>query len=266
MNTTQEEETWDMNFVKANPVYIKKINDFIQKKQGQCSLKELIDFAQARCPELKRHCEENRERFISKCERDKGIMGKMIEFFVFGNLPNNSSQPDLVYADIKATHFKRTHENHINAKERLTITNIGDTAKEEIRQMFQKTETLDGLKHYEKIKKGIILIAAHEKGIEYKTIEDNEKKKIIGIVLYDLNELGEEDKRILSDDYKKIRDCILEERVSQKGQQYLHIHKHGSKNSETRAFGFTNKFLTRLVAFYLEKPIIEKGKSTYFDV
>ena len=83
------------------------------------------------------------------------------------------------------------------------------------------------------------------------------------ILLYDLDELPEEDKLILNDDYNKIRDCIINKCVSQKGQKYLHVHKHGGKNSNTRAFGFTNKFLTKIVSFYLKIPLQSTSNSSY---
>ena len=54
-------------------------------------------------------------------------------------------------------------------------------------------------------------------------------------------------------DYSNIRERIENQTVSQKGQKYLHIHPHGSKGSHTRALGFTNKFLTILVAHQLAK-------------
>jgi hypothetical protein len=71
-------------------------------------------------------------------------------------------------------------------------------------------------------------------------------------------------------DYSKIRQCVLDKKVSQKGQQYLHIHTHGAGHgSGNRAFGFTSKFITRVVALQLaelhqkkmEDILIESGKS-----
>ena len=66
-------------------------------------------------------------------------------------------------------------------------------------------------------------------------------------------------------DFIKIKTGVLEKNVSQSGQKYLHIHPHGCKDGLTRAFGFTNKFLTRLVSIYLNVPIIVKGRSEYIE-
>ena len=63
----------------------------------------------------------------------------------------------------------------------------------------------------------------------------------------------------------KIKNCILEKNVTQAGQNYLHIHKHGCKDGLTRAFGFTNKFLTKLVSIYLDVPLKSKGRSEYIE-
>ena len=70
---------------------------------------------------------------------------------------------------------------------------------------------------------------------------------------------------IFQEDFIKIRTCILEKKVSQSGQKYLHIHPHGPKDGTSRAFGFTNKFLTKLVSIYLKVPLITKGKSDYIE-
>jgi hypothetical protein len=66
-------------------------------------------------------------------------------------------------------------------------------------------------------------------------------------------------------DFDKIKKCIVEKNVTQSGQKYLHIHKHGCKDGVTRAFGFTNKFLTKIVSLFLDVPIITKGRSEYIE-
>jgi hypothetical protein len=75
---------------------------------------------------------------------------------------------------------------------------------------------------------------------------------------------------IINSDYENIRQCVLEKRVSQKGQKYLHIHTHGAGHgSGNRAFGFTSSFITRVVALQLaelhqkklEDILNESGKS-----
>ena len=88
----------------------------------------------------------------------------------------------------------------------------------------------------------------------------------MGIVFYNLNDIfanHTDVAAIFQNDYEKIKKCIIEKNVSQCGQQYLHIHKHGCKDGVTRAFGFTNKFLTKLVSICLKLPLIVKGRSEY---
>ena len=38
-------------------------------------------------------------------------------------------------------------------------------------------------------------------------------------------------------------------------QCFLHIHPHGNRNSGTRAFGFTNKFITTMVAYNMSQEL-----------
>jgi hypothetical protein len=255
-------EKFTMDFIKNNPDFICRINTFIKLYDNRCKLGNLTNYVRYSCPELNDYYFSNKDKFKSKCKNDKGIFGKLVEFEVFGNLPNSNSAPDLSYADIKVTKFKKLKNDGYNAKERLTLTNIGDPNNEDTIKMFNEFKNIKELKYYQKIKSGILIVMEHD-AQKYDTIEQCYDKKILCILLYDLDELPEEDKMILNDDYNKIRDCIINKCVSQSGQKYLHIHKHGSKNSNTRAFGFTPKFITKLVSFYLKIPLQTKANSSY---
>ena len=203
--------------------------------------------------------------------KDKVLLGKIVEFYLFGNLPNNESCPDMEYGDIKTTHFKsigKDGSKSFNAKERLTLTNFGDPSKQSNIDTIADKNSLQETKFYEKIKRGIILIFQHDSAITYETIESYYNKKILGIVLYNLDKIfvdHTEVAEIFQDDFIKIKTCVLEKNVSQSGQKYLHIHPHGCKDGATRAFGFTNKFLTKLVSIKLNIPLISKGKSDYVE-
>jgi len=259
--------------VRENKEYINILNNIIKeiiKTHDSCSLKLLIKAVHSTCEELEQFCKENENKFKVTSVKDKGLIGKIVEFYLFGNLPNNDSCPDLHYGDIKTTHFKNIGKNGdktFNAKERLTLTNFGDPAKQANIDTIADKNSLQETKFYDKIKNGIILIFQHSDEI-FETIECYYKKKIIGIVHYNLetifaNHLDIAD--IFQSDFIKIKTCILEKNVSQSGQQYLHIHKHGCKDGLTRAFGFTNKFLTKLVSIYLEMPLVIKGRSEYIE-
>ena len=255
-------EKFTLNFIKNDPKYINILNTHIKLYDGNCTLGNLINYVRNSCPELKDLYISNKDKFKSKCTCDKGIFGKLVEFELFGNLPNSNSAPDLSYADIKVTKFKEMKKSRYNAKERLTLTNIGDPNNDDIIKLFNETKNIYELKHYSKIKRGIIIVMEHDEH-KYETFEQCYNKKILSALLYDLDELPEEDKLILNDDYNKIRDCIINKCVSQRGQKYLHVHPHGSKNSITRAFGFTPKFLTKIVAFYLKIPLQTTKNSNY---
>ena len=247
--------------IRTDRQYICILNEaikFAQKIYGYCPLNMLIDVIHQNSPELKEFCEINEDKFKSVSIKDKGLPGKIVEFKLFGNLPNNNSSPDLCYGDIKTTHFKKMKKG-FNAKERLTLTNFGDPSKQCNIDNIMNKDTLQETKFYEKIKKGILLIFQQSNDSIY-------NKKIMGIIIYDLDDILKDDiGDVFQNDFIKIKKCIIEKTVSQKGQQYLHIHKHGCKNGKTRAFGFTNKFLTKLVSIYLKTPLLVKGRSEYIE-
>ena len=259
--------------IRESETYIMIINNIIKEiinKKGVCSLKMLIITVHYVCPELQTFCKENEEKFNVTSIRDKGLIGKIVEFYLFGNLPNNDTCPDTVYGDIKTTHFKiigGEFNKSFNAKERLTLTNFGDPSKQVNIDTIIDKNSLQETKFYDKIKRGIVLIFQHDTNL-YETIDSYYNKNILGIVFYNLDELFISHKdiaHVFHEDFIKIKTCILEKKVSQSGQKYLHIHPHGCKNCSTRAFGFTNKFLTKLVSIYLNIPLVTKGRSNYIE-
>jgi hypothetical protein len=260
--------------IKESSNYIMILNNIIKSiinSSGSCSLKTLIKTMHYVSPELEQFCKANQDKFKVSSIRDKGLVGKIVEFYLFGNLPNNDSCPDMDYGDIKTTHFKNIGKDGsktFNAKERLTLTNFGDPSKQTNIDTIADKNSLQETKFYDKIKRGIILIFQHDAAITYETIEAYYNKKILGIVLYNLDEIFVEHTEvaeIFQEDFIKIKTCVLEKNVSQSGQKYLHIHPHGCKDGATRAFGFTNKFLTKLVSIKLNVSLISKGKSDYIE-
>lgn len=259
--------------IKDSENYINIMNNIIKQiiqTHGSCSLKTLIKTVHAICPELEDFCNKNTDKFKITSIKDKGLIGKVVEFKLFGNLPNCDSAPDMSYGDIKTTHFKNignAGSKAFNAKERLTLTNFGDPNKQVNIDTIADKNTMQETRYYEKIKRGIVLIFQHDT-IEYNSIESYYNKKIIGIVFYNLDDVFAKHPDIadtFQEDFIKIKTCVLEKNVSQSGQKYLHIHPHGCKDGLTRAFGFTNKFLTKLVSIYLNVPLIVKGRSEYIE-
>ena len=86
----------------------------------------------------------------------------------------------------------------------------------------------------------------------------------LGAVIFNYENLPPKFKNQIVEDFKDIQDKIINKNVSQKGQSYLHIHPHGSKNSKTRALGFKNKFVTELFGtLHNNYTLKRKGKSLY---
>lgn len=257
---------------KNDENYIKILNTYIKdsiRNDGSCSLKKLIEIAHLNFPDLKEFCEANQEKLKITSVKDKGLNGKIVEFSLFGNLPNSSSSPDMIYGDIKTTHFKRIVNGNktFNAKERLTLTNFGNPDVQTNIDKIADKNSFQETKYFNKVKSGIILIFEHEL-TKFDTIESYYEKKIMGIVFYNLDDIFQkyiDIEEVFQADFIKIKTCILERNVTQAGQQYLHIHPHGCKGGKTRAFGFTNKFLTKLVSIYLDLPLIKVGRSYYID-
>jgi|TARA_R110001599_G_scaffold187559_2_gene382017 hypothetical protein len=238
---------------------------FLQSLPKNKPLQEVIEYAHSVCPHLKAEVEAKKHIFNSSKKQDKGNLGKIVEFYLFGQLPNCDPNPDLAWgADIKATHFKTNKHGHFNAKERLTITNCGKTADYTTFSPIQEATDLKSCKFYPKIQNGVLFVFEHTAG-KYNDPETNLQKRLLAVSTYNTDELPTEFQAQLQTDFQDIQQKITDQEVSQKGQKYLHIHPHGSKNSTTRAFGFTNKFLTTLVAYTNNLPLTIKGRSAYIE-
>jgi len=222
--------------------YIRQLNSVLP-----CSLENLIRKAYELSPEIAAFCSDATTPKLGA--KDKGKIGKLVEFHIFGRLPNNDSHADTSFGDCKATHVKKCADGY-NAKERLTLTNCGATSDYANLQHIIDAQTLDASRCYGKIQTGILTVL-------------REDEMVVALFRYDITELSAEYKEVIADDYQKIRDCVAAKAASQKGQSYLHIHPHGSKGSSTRAFGFTNAFVTRLISHYTGKPLEVKGRSIF---
>jgi len=254
----------DLTKIKKSPEYLNLINDFIKPNKG-ATLSDLIKFCHVLSPELKSFCESNDEKFRSKSLRDKGLLGKLVEYYIFGNLPNSDSKSDLEYGDIKTTHLKKLKNGSFNAKERLTLTNFGDPYKKEVLDGIIMKDSIKETKYYAKLSKGIIVFAEYDK-ISKNSLEGCMNKRIMGVVQYDINTIDFDDIQQINEDFTKIKKCLVDGKPTQAGQKFLHIHRHSSGGEDnTRAFGFTNKFLTKLIANNMSLDFIESGKKYFFN-
>jgi len=261
--------------------YLKFLNKFKNR-----TLEEVFIEAQKYIPELGKIGNSNLKI------TDKGKYGKLVELKLFGNYPNSDSQADLkeLGIEIKTTKFKSlkiknkkinsieklkqpisesdTSEFiHLNAKERLTLTNIGNFSKIEgvylpkITNTITKFESFNETKYFNKVKK-ILLIC----------LDSSPVPVFLGMFLIEYDTFSDVIKKQIQKDFDDIKSKINSTSVSQKGQKFLHIHPHGSKNSCTRAFGYTNKLVTIIAAEHLGEPnsnnekIIKHGRSLYFKI
>lgn len=184
---------------------------------------------------------------------DKGITGKYVEAAIFGLKPNTKSSVDLPCGfDIKTTHFIERRGLYY-AKERLTITNCGTKNNYASFKNISDNETLTDCGYYTKMQKGVVFVFLYEP--HKHTPESLKNKMLLCAFIYDLEKLPEQDALILKSDYAVIRRCIQDKMVTQRNQQYLHIHKHGTKkNPNSCALGFTSRFVSKLVTTFTGEP------------
>ena len=247
--------------------YITSLNLFLKTSP---TVSGVIQCARTLCDGLPSE-EEVYKQFDSYGARDKGNLGKIIEFALFGQKPNCDACPDLekLGIDLKVTKLKTMKNKNMNAKERLTITNVGNTEKENFGKDIIDNKSLADTKYYCKVRRGLAIIVENGSATKYKTIDDVMNMRVLYFMNYDIENLPDHFRQQIHEDYTKIRQRIIEGNISQRGQKNLHIHPHGSKGSKTRALGFTNKFLTHMIAHYIsleknipiEDVLVQKGKS-----
>jgi hypothetical protein len=248
--------------------YIQKLNHYTKTK----TIREILNFARSICHGLPSEEELNPLQKSDKCIKDKGLFGKIIEYGLFGQKPNSDSTPDLIKLgyDIKSCAFKNVHDNTgKNAKERQTLTNCGNTKNYDSFKNICDNENFADCKYFQKSSKFILFVRNDDK-VMLKTYDQLLNQSILLIIYFNINKIPIEMTEIINADYENIRQSIFEKRVSQKGQTYLHIHPHGmGHGSETRALGYTSKFITQVVALQLSEIykkkiddiLITKGRS-----
>ena len=112
-------ETISLSFIRENKMYIDTLNMIIKENiqiNGCCKYKELKTIVHSICPDLNSFCNENKYKFKITSAKDKGLIGKKVEFELFGNLPNSKSESDMIYGDIKTTHFKRIGKHRVRSE------------------------------------------------------------------------------------------------------------------------------------------------------
>lgn len=249
------------------------MNDYMQDLHNSPNktIKGIFDYARTICDGLPSE-EDIFETFKTyKHTTDKGLFGKIIEYGIFRQKPNSSSAPDLhtLGYDIKACAFKPLKTTGKNAKERQTLTNCGNTTNYDSFKDIVDNERFEDCKFYPKCKRFILFVRNDDKK-KLKSLDEMMNQSMLVIVCFNMDNISVQMKDIILQDYASIRQCIIEKRVSQKGQKYLHIHPHGmGHGSGNRALGFTSKFITLFVASKLaeihkkniEDILFTKGRS-----
>lgn len=248
-------------------MFITALNAFLSNNR---TVRNVIDFAHTQADGLPTY-DEIKKKIGSYKGQDKGNLGKLMEFAIFAQVPNSDAAPDLpgLNMDIKVTKFKQLKNKNFNAKERLTITNVGNPTKDNFGKNILENTDLTKTQYYSKIRKGLLIVVDNGSMTKYKTFDDVMNMRVMYFLNYDIEELPDEFSSQISKDYNSIRTCIESGNITQKGQKAIHIHPHGSKGSKTRAIGFTNKFVTTMLGYYMasdkkipvEKIIVKKGNS-----
>lgn len=256
-------ETFNLRDIQSNEAVCRKYLSLIPT--GRPFI-DAIRIAHDLCPELRTFSYRNQDKFNGLGARDKGSMGKMVEFYLFGQMPDTDPSPDLSWgADIKGTHFKTNKQGHYNAKERLTITNCGDRNDYSTFEALMSAPDVRSCKYYPKIRRGVICVFEHRGG-KYNDLDENLTKTLLCCFAYDLEEMPEEITTQIDADFKHIQSTIRAGAITQAGQIFLHTAPHGSGHgSGTRALAFNNKFVTKLVSIYAGKPITVKGRSWFIE-
>ena len=245
-------------------LYINSINAFI--KINKPTVRLAAAYARTICEGLPSEADVITALQKDTNLKDKGAFGKITEYAFFNQKPNSSALTDLPCGyDIKSCALKTLKtakggnangananganaNGGQNAKERQTLTNCGTTKDYSSFQNICDNEQFSDCKYYSKSKNFVLFVRADDKQ-KLKTFDQLLDQKLLLLVCFDLVTLPPVIKDTIQADYAKIRQCIQEQKVSQKGQAYLHIHPHGAGHgSGNRALGFTSRFITQLVA------------------
>lgn len=273
MTTLNEVNDYKFNIldVVSNEVvlfkYIQDLNLNLKNK----SIHEIITYARSICNGLPSEEKLIEELKSSKNATDKGLTGKIIEYGLFGQKPNSDSSPDIVKLgyDIKSCVFKSLKNGGKNAKERQTLTNCGNTKNYDSFKNISINEKFSDCPYYKKSKRFILLVRNDDK-IKLKTFDQLMNQTMLYIICFNIEKLASTICEIINNDYAMIRRYILEKKVSQKGQTYLHIHPHGAGHgSGNRALGYTSNFITLIVALNIaelhnqniDNILIKNGRS-----
>ena len=266
----------DINHCDDLDIYIVEINNILG--EGKLTIRELIHEAGNRG--LKKYWKNLKNIddvfrvFGTNLTRDKGLCGKILEYALFGNMPNSNPNPDLDdNGDIKTNKWgKLKKSGGYRSTERIKIGSAGNTDNWSSFDHILNSSNITELKKYGKMSCGVIPLIERVKN-SCSTLEGALNLRILYVAKYDLGKSSYI--HALNEDLENIKEKLRNKEASQKGQKYLHLHTQGAgrgKNA-SRALGYTPKFVTTLVAesiardkkISIDSVLIVNGRSLYID-
>ena len=283
MNSTNEVISQNNNILLTNvlkrddlDIYIREINSILG--EGKLTIRQLIDEAGKRG--LKKYWENLKNVddvfrvFGTNRTRDRGLCGKILEYALFGNMPNSDPNPDLDdNGDIKTNKWgKLKKSGGYRATERIKIGSAGNTDNWSSFDHILNSSNITELKKWGKMSCGVIPLIERVKN-SCSTLEGALNLRILYVAKYDLGKSSYID--ALNEDLENIKEKLRNKEASQRGQKYLHLHTQGAGRGKNggRALGYTPKFVTTLVAesiardkkISIDSVLIANGNSLYID-
>jgi hypothetical protein len=283
MNSTNEVISQNNNILLTNvlkrddlDIYIREINSILG--EGKLTIRQLIDEAGTRG--LKKYWKNLKtiddvfRVFGTNRTRDKGLCGKILEYALFGNMPNSDPNPDLDdNGDIKTNKWgKLKKSGGYRATERIKIGTAGNTDNWSSFDHILNSSNITELKKYDKMSCGVIPLIERVKN-SCSTLEGALNLRILYVAKYDLGKSSYID--ALNEDLENIKEKLRNKEASQRGQKYLHLHTQGAGRGKNggRALGYKEKFVTMLVAesiardkkISIDSVLIANGRSLYID-
>jgi len=283
MNSTNEVISQNNNILLTNvlkrddlDIYIREINSILG--EGKLTIRQLIDEAGKRG--LKKYWENLKNVddvfrvFGTNRTRDKGLCGKILEYALFGNMPNSDPNPDLDdNGDIKTNKWgKLKKSGGYRATERIKIGSAGNTDNWSSFDHILNSSNITELKKWGKMSCGVIPLIERVKN-SCSTLEGALNLRILYVAKYDLGKSSYID--ALNEDLENIKEKLRNKEASQRGQKYLHLHTQGAGRGKNggRALGYKEKFVTMLVAesiardkkISIDSVLIANGNSLYID-
>tara|TARA_Y100000996_G_scaffold415535_3_gene410914 strand:- start:3838 stop:4671 length:834 start_codon:yes stop_codon:yes gene_type:complete len=252
-------------------IFILELNNILG--EGKFTIRELIQEAGKRG--LKKYWKNIKtiddvfQVFGTNRTRDKGLCGKVLEYALFGNMPNNDPNPDLDNnRDVKTNKWKKLKSGAYRSTERIKIGTAGNTDNWSSFDHILNSSNITELKKYDKMSCVIPLIEN-----SCSTLEGVLNLRILYVAKYDISKSNYID--ALNKDLEDIKEKLRNKEASQTGQKYLHLHTQGEGRGKNggRALGYKQKFVTMLVAesiardkkISIDSVLIAKGRSLYIN-